>query len=199
MQPPEPPPAHPLHNHNPWNEAPDPDDGDIEHIEWNSGPTRLHFTRTSFRSSSPGMNRRGGPPMADPYTPIVQTVASLLGGFTAGSNRQPQTMRTGNPRNVAPSLFGPYGGAGPHLHPGPAAPPISPLQEGPARQGFGGRNMYTATAHLRPRDPHNPQPQIIPVDDLHGYVCFVRPQPSMQLLTVKSLDSWAIFYMVFTP
>lgn len=137
--------------------------------------------------------------MTDPYTPIVQTVASLLGGFTGGPNRQPQTMRgTGYPRNMPPSIRGPFGGAGPHLHQGPAFPPMSPLQEGPARHGFAGRNVYTATAQLRPRDASNPQPQIIPMDDLHGYVNFVRSLSSIQLLTVESLDSWGTFYKVFT-
>ena len=137
--------------------------------------------------------------MTDPYTPIVQTVASLLEGFTGGPGRQPQTMRgAGNSRNMPPSIFGPFGGAGHHLHQGPAFPPMSPLQEGPARQGFGGRNVYTATAQLRPRDASNPQPQIIPVDDLHGYVNSVRSRPSMQLLIVKPIDSWETFYKVFT-
>ncbi|SLM39222.1 Zinc finger, RING/FYVE/PHD-type [Lasallia pustulata] len=164
-QPPSPPPPHPLHSHNPWPEAPDPDESDIEHIEWNAGPQRLHFTRTSYRSSSPAINRGGGPPVPDP---IVQTVASLLEGFSGGLNRQHPTMRgTESPRNIPPTLFGSFGGTGPRLHPGPAFPPMSPLQEGPARQGFGGRNVYTATAQLRPRDATNPQPQIIP-DDLPG-------------------------------
>ena len=167
---------HPLHNHNPWADAPDPEEGDIEHVEWNSGPTRLHFTRTSFRSSSPSMNQ-GGPELNDPYAPILHTVTSLLGGFPGAPNRQPQIIRgTGNLRNMPPSMFGPFGGpgSGPHFHQGPAFPPMSPLQEGPGRQVFGGRNVYTATARLRPRDANNPQPQIIPVDDLHGYVSSVR-------------------------
>lgn len=109
--------------------------------------------------------------MTDTDAPIAQTVASLFGSFAGPPNRQLQTTRgTGVSRDMQSIMFGSFGGAGPHLHSGSAFPPMSPLQEGPARQGFGGRNVYTATAQLRPRDLDNPQPQIIPVDDLHGYV-----------------------------
>lgn len=45
----------PLHRHTPWRDnAPDPDDPGIEHVEWNPAPG-VHLARTSFRSTGPGM------------------------------------------------------------------------------------------------------------------------------------------------
>lgn len=56
-----------------------------------------------------------------------------------------------------------------HYHPHPQTN-HSHLQEGNARQAFGGRATITGTARLLPRDANNPQPQVMPVDQLHGSV-----------------------------
>lgn len=169
-------PHHPPHHHNPWErEAPDPDEDDIEHVEWNAGPG-VHFMRTSFRSSSPRM-RPGGPDMNDPFTPIFQTFATMLEGGTQRHQQAP-----GGPphsRNT-PHFPGPtyarrdpfmdfvdrnHDRYYPHTHAN-----TSRLQEGTARQAFGSRATITGTARLLPRDANNPQPQAIPVDQLHGSV-----------------------------
>jgi E3 ubiquitin-protein ligase RNF115/126 len=52
---------HPLHNHDPWN-APDPDEDDIDHFQWQAGP-RYHatFNRTIERAwASAGPAAAGG-------------------------------------------------------------------------------------------------------------------------------------------
>ncbi len=169
-------PRHPLHHHNPWeHEAPDPDEGDIEHVEWNAGPG-VHFTRTSFRSSSPGM-RLGGPDINDPFAPLFQTFATMLEG---GSQHQQQAPG-GSPhsRNIPRSPGPIYAARDPivdftrrnhdHYYSRTHAN-TSRLQEGNPRQAFGSRSTITGTARLLPRDANNPQPQAIPVDQLHGSV-----------------------------
>ena len=169
-------PHHPLHHHVPWErEAPDPDEGDIEHVEWNAGPG-LHFSRTSFRSSSPGM-RRGGPGMNDPFAPMLQTFATMLEGGTQRHQQAPggSPQFRNTPRLLGSSfdLRDPFmdmlGRNHDHSHSHPHAN-HSRLQEGNARQAFGGRATITGTARLLPRDANNPQPQVMPVDQLHGSV-----------------------------
>lgn len=80
----------------------------------------------------------------------------------------PNTHPDGNQRNED---FGPgimFGSAG---RPGTGSPaPANSQQEGHGREGFGGRNAYTATGRLWPRDANNAQPQMTPVGDLHGFV-----------------------------
>ena len=167
-----------LHGHPPWamaSEAPDPDEGDIEHVEWHSSPTGLRVTRTSIRSGSPGMGP-GGPNLNDPFAPIFQTFSSMLAGSaTPGLPRGPPitrlTQRQRDPRAPEPI---PLPGGRHSPRPGPWNPnapsfaPTSPLQEGPGRHGFGGsRHSYTATARVFPRDANNTQSQNLPVDELH--------------------------------
>ena len=63
--------SHPIHNHNPWaRDAPDPDEDDIDHVEWN-GPG-VHFTRTTIRRG-PGQ----GPQMGDPFSPLFSGLMGI--------------------------------------------------------------------------------------------------------------------------
>ncbi|MCJ1250506.1 hypothetical protein MMC30_007734 [Trapelia coarctata] len=63
-------PHNPLHTHNPWeDEAPDPDDGDIDHVQY-TGPGGMRVTRISVRS---GPGRRVGRP-ADPFDDLFNNL-----------------------------------------------------------------------------------------------------------------------------
>ncbi|KAI9811863.1 MAG: mitochondrial membrane protein [Pycnora praestabilis] len=153
-------------DHSPWagqGHDPDPDDGDIDHVEWSSGPNSITYSRRmTYRSSTP---RSGGGTTRGnlPATPIIGDFQSMLQGMLA-----PQ--QAGNVR-------GPLRGAnGRFSRPSDRSYPGSPLQEGPersglghpAQQGMGGRDTYHELPGLWPRDANNAQPQVGPVDDLHG-------------------------------
>ena len=170
-------PHHALHHHHPWDrEVPDPDESDIEHMEWNPGPG-IHFSSTSIRSSSPAM-RSGGPGMNDPFPPLFQTFATMLegtqrhqqapGGPPHFRNNPRSTGIAHNPRSPFMDFVGrDHAHYFPHTH---THANHSRLQEGSARQAFGGRATITGTARLLPRDANHPQPQAMPFDQLQGSV-----------------------------
>ncbi|KAI4287071.1 MAG: hypothetical protein L6R35_003670 [Caloplaca aegaea] len=123
-------PQHPLHHLNPWvQERPDPDDGNIEHVEWNPSPG-LHFSRTSYRSSSPRGNFPGQPG-TDPFSSLFQNMFDT----------QPfQGQHPATPRRSSP-------------FPMPFSAPPHQAPWGPQHPGFGGRNTYTSTTRVWPAPP----------------------------------------------
>ncbi|KAI4122468.1 MAG: hypothetical protein LQ341_007302 [Variospora aurantia] len=123
-------PQHPLHHLNPWvQERPDPDDGNIEHVEWNPSPG-LHFSRTSYRSSSPRGNFPGQPG-TDPFSSLFQNMFDT----------QPfQGQHPATPRRSSP-------------FPMPFSAPPHQAPWGPQHPGFGGRNTYTSTTRVWPTPP----------------------------------------------
>ena len=80
---------HPLHNHQAFGDAPDPDEGDISHYEW-TGPSGARGFTTTMRSTSPGGSRMP-PGMADAFGPIFGT---LMGGMPP-PNRERSTAIDG--------------------------------------------------------------------------------------------------------
>ena len=63
-----------MHRHNLWHaEAPDPNEPDIEHFEWNLAPG-MHFARTSYRSSSPLSRDQAN----DPFGPCCKASLPYL-------------------------------------------------------------------------------------------------------------------------
>ena len=97
--------TNPFHNHNPWGlMAPDPEEGDISHVEWNPTPG-IHFSRTSYRTTSPGRIRIGssGPQgMQDPFAQIFQNFSSILGGPNEFNHAPPNAARSppGSPHHA---------------------------------------------------------------------------------------------------
>ncbi|KAL8824206.1 MAG: hypothetical protein Q9191_005225 [Dirinaria sp. TL-2023a] len=145
----------PFHTYNPWT-LPDNDGGGVTHVEWNAGPG-LHFSRTSFRSTSPNSRHVQG--MPDPFAPFFQSFSTML----AGAGRFPHQnvgRSNGRMQPLSPAVFQ-------HFQHG--SEPTSPLQEGPARQGFARSGLaMPASPHLAPRDADNAQPNAFPLDNLHG-------------------------------
>ncbi|KAL8929187.1 MAG: hypothetical protein Q9208_001270 [Pyrenodesmia sp. 3 TL-2023] len=119
-------PQHPLHHMNPWVRArPDMDDGNIEHVEWNPTPG-LHFSRTSYRSSSP----RGGFPGQPGNDPIGSLFQSMFEQHPGGARRNsPFPAPFSAPPHQAPWRQG-----HPHF---PGAHQNQP--------GYGSRNTNTST------------------------------------------------------
>ena len=147
-----------LHDHDSWDEeAPDPDEGDIEHVEYRANG--LHFSRTSIRSPPPGMRRPGqGPPdFVNQF--IMQALAGLPPG--AASERMRRSGRGPGPR-----------GGNVHDQPREDLPGVnffsttSPLQEGPRIPGLG--RTFTASTRLRSHDPGRPPTQDVSLEDMHG-------------------------------
>ena len=139
-------PPHPLHTHSPWGSpVPDPDDGDISQVEWH-GPNGMHFSRISFRSSTP-MARRPAPTTAsDLFGEMFNTI---INGPAAATRNNDNDRRSGPPPRAGFTF---------------ETVPRSPLQEGPPRQAFG---TYTTNVRLGPGGA-NGGPQPLPMDDLHG-------------------------------
>ena len=89
--------TNPFHNHRPWDPMmPDPEEGDISHVEWNPTPG-IHFSRTSYRTTSPSRMRVGPPGQPgthDPFAHIFQSFSTILGGPNeVEQNAFPSMMR----------------------------------------------------------------------------------------------------------
>ncbi|KAL8952843.1 MAG: hypothetical protein Q9222_001278 [Ikaeria aurantiellina] len=135
-------PQNPLHEINPW-ARPSLNHPNIEHVEWNPGPG-IHFSRTSYRSTSP----QGGFPGQRPNDPITSLFQNMF-------DMQPQhTAPAGGPRpgGPFPTPFPPNHHQ--HQH-GPWQPHPLPFPD-PHRNhpGYGGRNTYTSTSRVWP-SPNN--------------------------------------------
>ena len=146
-----------LHNHNPWaREAPDPEEDNIRHVEWNAGPN-IHFSRTSFRSSQ-GMPF---PPAMTPHDAIAPIFEMFSQAFSSPEARAQQ--RQGQP---SPPIHSQTPG-GLLSSSNSAFPPTSPLQEGPGRHGHGFSMTFTggSAGGFRSRDNSSAQPGGMP--ELH--------------------------------
>jgi len=127
----------------------------------------VRYTRTFYRSSANGMGP-GGQRIDDPFVPLFQNFATMVQGIIGPTAVAPNISRTENPSGGDSGPDGMFGSPGRPSTGSPAS--ANSEQEGAGRQGFGGRNAYTATGRLWPRDANSPQPQMMPVDDLHGFV-----------------------------
>ena len=156
------PPQHPLHDHHPWDhhhgvgDPGDPEEGDINHVEWHRGGT--HFRSTTYRSPPITL----GGPVGGGQPDMLSMVSQILG-------------------TLGPPMPGGPPGRGPPRQPGPpgqnGGPPgggfrvglTSPLQEGPPRHGH--TRTFTASVGLQPRaGGHGPQPLAFPFEELQGRV-----------------------------
>ena len=80
-------PRHPLHAHNPWQtDPPDPEEPDIEHVDWNPAPG-LHISYRSTRFHQ-GQQRQ-----MDPFAPMFQGFSTILEGAATAPGRPPGTPR----------------------------------------------------------------------------------------------------------
>lgn len=130
---------HPLHNHNPWSDADDPEEDDISQMRFHpTGPGRYHVHATIHRTISPGQLGTGG--------------MNSMGAF--------QSLLTDLLQGAAPRQ-GPVGGSGAD---GQAESRTE--DEGAPRVH---RFTYSSNAHLHPRDDDHPEPRREPVDDLNKY------------------------------
>ena len=139
-------PHNPLHQHNPWRDhAPDPDEPDIDYVEWNPAPG-VHFARTSYRSSGPGMRPRPQSP-EDMFAPLFQSFSTIFEG-AANAGRPPP--RDGSPRAVSQIQRPDFAARNPfpehqhhHIH----------QHHGPWDGLQGGRSVFTATGRWPPNGP----------------------------------------------
>ena len=130
-------PHNPLHRHNPWaNDAPDPDEGDIEHVAFNPAPG-IHFQRTTFRSTSP--------PGQNPHDAFAPLFSSFAGMFNGGAT-SPSPPGYG-PRR---SPFPPPGAAQVHTQHNHLPFPVSPHGGPPIRANvrvFGAGDQSVNSLH----------------------------------------------------
>ncbi|KAL8765224.1 MAG: hypothetical protein Q9209_007617 [Squamulea sp. 1 TL-2023] len=134
-------PHHPLHHIHPWeHDRSSLDDGNIEHVEWNAGPG-IHFSRTSYRSSSPN----GGFPGArgnDPFASLFQNMFDTM--------HQPQLAHADSPRGNS-SMMNPFSQNHQQTPWQPHAPTFPTRQQ--HQPGYGGRNTHTSTTRVWPSPP----------------------------------------------
>ena len=160
--------SHALHQHNPWQaEAPDPDEPDIEHVEWNPAPG-VHFARTSYRSSSP----IGRGQVNDPFAPLFQSISTIFeGAANANVNAQgrPQARNfraTQHPPHIHRPEFASQNPFPNHQHQhihhhSPWIPGSGPP---------GGRQAFTATGRIWPQNGPNVPPNDRNINNLHTLV-----------------------------
>ncbi|KAF2258700.1 hypothetical protein CC78DRAFT_98760 [Lojkania enalia] len=132
---------HPLHHHNPFRDPGDPDEDDIDGFHFQRlGPGRFAVTGTIHRSFSPQQLGRG-----DGGAGLLGGFASMLNGIIGG-HRGPQQGQEGQ------------GDRG----------QTTEGHDTPDNRGH--RFHYTSGARLMPRDPNNPGPHAVPVDDINNMV-----------------------------
>ncbi|MCJ1466473.1 hypothetical protein MMC07_005092 [Pseudocyphellaria aurata] len=157
-----------LLTRSPWDNAPDPDEGDIPHL---SRPPIL--SSTIYRSSTPiGL---AGQQVNDPlFAPFYQSFSTIMDTGAGGRPGGGRNRQNGGIRSPArspdlgsmPPLPHTYG----HNHRpwnAPGSGPGFPLREGGPPFG-GGRAQFTATARVWPREGVNNLPQQAPIDNLSG-------------------------------
>lgn len=156
----------PFHDHRPWRETPDPDDGDIGQIRWTqTGPGNFSVTGTIYRTYSPSPRRgnEAGNDTHDPQHPIINSFATMLqsivgnnlGAGLGSGQRQSQGEQTQT--------------QGGQQSPG-TSPNSAQTQGGPRIQDIPGGHRFTyhQTARLVPRDANHPHAHLEPVDDLNN-------------------------------
>ena len=135
-------------------------DRGITHHHFQSGDGRFSFTSTTYRPTTSNSPRRRppaheGPPLTDPLLPLLRNFDTIFHGIANTYNQQgPGPRRTGNP-GIASNT-----------------PPVGPAESNPT--GNGGRNTFTATGRLWPRDANNPQPDAQPFENMNEYA---HPSP----------------------
>ena len=151
-------PHNPLHQQHPWgNPAPDPDEPDIEHVEWNPS-AGIHFARTTIRHSGPGTRPRGQGD--DLFAPILQGFSTLFEG-AANAQGRPQggTPARDGPRILRPPLATrnpPFSEHHHHIHHHHGNPWGDGWRDGPP----GVRQVFTTTGQFqRGPGPNNQQGQ----------------------------------------
>ncbi|KAK2758242.1 hypothetical protein FQN54_004087 [Arachnomyces sp. PD_36] len=149
-------------NHHPWRDMPDENDdennqdlgqGGFTQTNFRSRDGRFSFTSRTYRGSSGTSPRQrlphDHPP--DPLLPLLNNFETIFHGIANTYTHQGSRM---GQRTAGPSPFG-------------APPQTGPAESNPT--GNGGRNTFTATGRLWPRDANNAQPDAQPLggmDDL---------------------------------
>ncbi|KAK3078153.1 hypothetical protein LTS18_008313, partial [Coniosporium uncinatum] len=158
---------HILHHH-PWGDqdAPDPDDGDIDEVHYASGGGPGGYTvhrtiRGSWppsRNSTPGVNQGDAQqqpghndPLNGTFNSFYSMVQNIMGGNAtpntaqrADNTRQPGAGRTPGGGTMHFATFGTPGNGGMRF------------------------TYASGSTRLNPRDPNGPQPQGQPVDELNN-------------------------------
>lgn len=133
--------AHPLHTHNPWANADDPEEDDISSMRFQPvGPGRFHVQATIHRTISPQELGAAGSGI-----PGMEMFNAFLSNVLQGAAPQQP----------------PDGGIG-----GDGQQESRPGEEGLPRIH---RFTYSSNSRLHPRDDNHPEPRTEPVEDLNKY------------------------------
>ncbi|PVH99701.1 hypothetical protein DM02DRAFT_710489 [Periconia macrospinosa] len=133
---------HPLHNHNPWSDADDPEEADISSMRLQPiGPGRFHVQATIHRTISPAQFGASGNGLG-----AVAAFQSFLTNVLQSAHAQQSPAGASGADGQAESRS--EGDGQPRVH----------------------RFTYSANAHLHPRDDDHPEPRGEPVDDLENVV-----------------------------
>lgn len=155
---------HPLHDHNPWENAPDPDEDDIDHFQWQRGGQPGQYHATFNRTYDMNLGGRGQGQAQGGSGGLLGMLGNMVGGMVNSALQQqgPQGQR----QQYA------AGEHGMHEQGTPGSAPGSP--RGEQQQGHpGGTTVrhvhgpgysFTMTTssnmggNLYPRNAHEPQP-----------------------------------------
>lgn len=128
-------------------DVPDPEEGDIDRVEW-EGPNGMRFSRISYRRSTPHINRPRGPPTGSPADPVAGLLSFFLGNVGHPPTTTSPQMHNRSNRERRSSFQ-------------------SPLQHSlnPSSGSYTTRIRMTTSGDT---DPSGTSPQGTPGDDLHG-------------------------------
>jgi E3 ubiquitin-protein ligase RNF115/126 len=85
--------SHPLHGHDPWN-APDPDEEDIDHFQWQQGP-RYHATFNRTVNLDGRGQVQGQAPAAGAGGGLLGMIGNMVGGLLQQQGQPPQRQEHG--------------------------------------------------------------------------------------------------------
>jgi len=162
-------PQHPLHDHNPWQNAPDPDEDDIDHFQWQRGQpgqqggntyhatfNRTYDVNLGGRGQVQGQGGGGGG--------LLGMLGNMVGGMVNNALQSPGPQHQQRQYTDAES--------GMRVQGAPGSAPGSPRGEQPRGPPGGTRTQhyhgpgysFTMTTssnlggNLHPRNAHQPQP-----------------------------------------
>lgn len=155
--------------HNPWADAPDPDEGDINQFQIRANGPNSFTINATYRHTMPGNNRHQQPPqLPGPMGGLLTNFNTMLQGIMGPNAQRSDNASSGADQGQSGT---PSARTDNPQHSGYGEPRVE-VRRGP---GF----TFTTTTRLTPRDANGAQPPFVPVDDLHRQVLsieFIAPQ-----------------------
>jgi len=175
-------PEHPFHDHNPWaaENAPDPDEDDIDNVQWTSngpGQYNVRFRRNMTAGDLLGAGQDGQNALGGLAGPLANIFQGILGGrpIPQGQEQAPRQQQQQSEHGDMPHMDMPGAFERARSEPGNGAggPHQGTFVRTGGGQGFQWSvrtsfNTGPGNGNLHPRNANDAQPQGEPFDDLQN-------------------------------